>query len=110
MKSPPSRLARAALCLAGAVLLSAEALSSPTPGSPSSPTKVALVTGGSRGIGRATCLLLAEQGWKVPMNYVQDEAAANEVVEKGNGNIVAFQADVSDPDQVSKLYEIIYET
>lgn len=72
-------------------------------------SKVVLVTGGSRGIGRATCLLLAEQGWKVALNYCQDEEAAKRVVEQGNGNIVAFQADVSQPDQVARLYEEIFD-
>ncbi len=86
-----------------ALLQVSEALSS-GPGS-----QVVLVTGGSRGIGRATCLLLAEQGWKVALNYCQDEEAANSVVQKGNGNIVAFQADVSQPDQVARLYDAIYE-
>ncbi|HRG96355.1 MAG TPA: 3-oxoacyl-ACP reductase family protein [Polyangiaceae bacterium] len=43
--------------------------------------KVAIVTGGSRGIGRACCEALAEQGATVVVNYVRGEAAANEVVE-----------------------------
>lgn len=72
--------------------------------------KVVLVTGGSRGIGRATCVLLAQQGWKVALNYCKEEEAARKVVEQGNGNIVAFQADVSQPDQVARLYDEIYET
>ncbi|HQY62908.1 MAG TPA: SDR family NAD(P)-dependent oxidoreductase, partial [Polyangiaceae bacterium] len=43
--------------------------------------KVAIVTGGSRGIGRACCEALAAQGATVVVNYVRGEAAANEVVE-----------------------------
>lgn len=76
-------LPRLLLLILAALRLS-EGLSNPAP-------KIVLVTGGSRGIGRATCLLLAKQGWKVACNYFQDEQAANEVVEHGGGNIVAFQ-------------------
>lgn len=41
---------------------------------------VALVTGGSRGIGRATAILLAETGYKVVVNYQRNKQAADEVV------------------------------
>ena len=43
-------------------------------------TNVAIVTGGSRGIGRATALKLGAQGYTVVVNYASNEAAANEVV------------------------------
>jgi len=61
--------------------------------------KVALVTGGSRGIGRACCEALAEQGATVVVNYVKGEAAAREVAEAitakgGKAEIVGF--DVGD--------------
>ena len=61
--------------------------------------KVALVTGGSRGIGRACCEALAEQGATVVVNYVKGEAAAREVADGikargGNAEIVGF--DVAD--------------
>jgi len=60
--------------------------------------KVAVVTGSSRGIGRAIALRLAADGAKVVINYRSDEAAANEVVDQivaGGGDAVAVQADVS---------------
>ena len=60
---------------------------------------VALVTGGSRGIGRATCLRLAKAGASVAVNYRRNEKAADEVVgqiEAEGGRALALQADVSD--------------
>src|SRR5260221_5960999 len=61
--------------------------------------KVALVTGGSRGIGRACCEALAEQGATVIVNYVKGEAAAREVADAiaakgGKAEIAGF--DVAD--------------
>jgi 3-oxoacyl-[acyl-carrier protein] reductase len=65
--------------------------------------KCALVTGGSRGIGRAICLLLAEQGYYVLVNYKsnQAEAAATLALMRergGDGELLAF--DVADKEQV----------
>lgn len=69
--------------------------------------KVAVVTGSSRGIGRAIALRLAEDGAKVVVNYRGNEAAAREVVEQikvGGGEAIAVQADVS---QVSEAQALI---
>lgn len=60
-----------------------------------------LVTGGSRGIGRATVIKLAEQGANVTFTYKENEAAAKELSnyaeEKGIGKITFIQADSNDP-------------
>ena len=60
--------------------------------------RTAIVTGGSRGIGRAVCIALAKQGCNVVVNYCLGEAAAAETVAlcKAEGaNAVAVQADVA---------------
>ena len=60
--------------------------------------KVALVTGGSRGIGRAIALALAQQGASVAVNYVRNTQAAGEVVQRiagCGGKAVAVQGDVA---------------
>lgn len=68
--------------------------------------KVAIVTGGSRGIGRATCVRLAADGFRVVVNYNASAAAAEDVVaeiEAAGGVAVAIQADVSQSAEVDRL-------
>lgn len=68
--------------------------------------KVALVTGASRGIGRAVALTLAGQGARVAVNYKVNEAAAKEVVERirvDGGEALPFAADVADPQAAADL-------
>jgi len=70
--------------------------------------KVLLVTGGSRGIGAATCLLAARQGWAVAVNYTANSLAADEVVRAiraAGGRAMAVQADVADEAQVLRMFE-----
>ena len=70
--------------------------------------KTALVTGGSRGIGRAICLALGERGATVLVNYHQNAEAAAAVVaaiRAGGGIATALQADVRVVDQVSALFK-----
>jgi len=65
--------------------------------------KVALVTGGSRGLGRAICLALAAEGAKVIVHYGRNDEAAAEVVEKNRAlgsEAVALKADLSDKEAV----------
>ena len=71
-------------------------------------TRIALVTGGSRGIGRAVCLALAKQGCNVAVNYCHGEAAAEETAAlcRAEGvRAVTVQADVSMADGCKKLFE-----
>lgn len=75
--------------------------------------KVALVTGGSRGIGRACCEALAEQGATVVVNYVKGEAAAREVVQAivakgGKADVSGF--DVADSKAVDAAVDAIAKT
>lgn len=75
--------------------------------------KVALVTGGSRGIGRAVALELAARGAAVVVNYNKSSDAADEVVKKiqeAGGKAAAFQADVSDFKQAEALVKFAIET
>lgn len=75
--------------------------------------KVAVVTGGSRGIGRAVALELAARGAAVVVNYNKSPDAANEVVKKieeAGGKAAAFQADVSDFKQAEALIKFAVET
>ncbi|MFL5625403.1 MAG: SDR family NAD(P)-dependent oxidoreductase [Ktedonobacteraceae bacterium] len=65
--------------------------------------RVALVTGGSRGIGAATAILFGRYGARVGVNYYQNEAAAQKVVstiEQAGGKALAVQADVANAEQV----------
>ncbi|PKW14580.1 SDR family oxidoreductase [Saccharopolyspora spinosa] len=70
--------------------------------------KVALVTGSSRGIGRAIAERLGADGMSVVVNYRADRAAADEVVAKieaSGGRATAVQADVTDPAQLRDLFD-----
>ncbi|GAA3165861.1 hypothetical protein GCM10020001_108820 [Nonomuraea salmonea] len=65
----------------------------------------AVVTGGSRGIGRAVVERLAGDGATVVFSYVADEAAARQVEQACGGRAVAVRADAADPAQVERLFE-----
>ena len=72
--------------------------------------KVLLVTGGSRGIGAATALLAARNGWSVAVNYTANSLAADEVVRQiraSGGQAMSVQADVADEAQVLRMFEHI---
>ncbi|WP_462331630.1 3-oxoacyl-[acyl-carrier-protein] reductase [Schwartzia sp. (in: firmicutes)] len=74
--------------------------------------KCALVTGASRGIGRAIALKLASEGAKVALNFAGSAAAAEEVkkeIEAAGGEAITVQADVSDPASVEAMVQTVSE-
>ncbi|WP_326722433.1 SDR family oxidoreductase [Streptomyces sp. NBC_00243] len=86
--------------------MSEQSTSSATP-------RVAVVTGGSRGIGRETAERLAAEGYAVVVNYAGNEAEADKAVaaitEKG-GQAVAVRADVADENEVAALFDAAENT
>jgi NAD(P)-dependent dehydrogenase (short-subunit alcohol dehydrogenase family) len=73
-------------------------------------SKVVLITGASRGIGAATALLAAQQGWAVVVNYVAHSLAADEVVRRiraAGGTAMAVQADVAVAAQVQRMFDTV---
>jgi 3-oxoacyl-[acyl-carrier protein] reductase len=68
--------------------------------------KVAIVTGGSRGIGKAAALALVEQGAKLVINYARSSDAAESIVQEiseAGGEAIAVRADVSQSEDVDNL-------
>lgn len=74
--------------------------------------RVALVTGGSRGLGRAMAVRLAESGHRLVVNYAHNADAAEKVVaeiEEKGGEAISVQADVSAADEVDALFAEVVE-
>ncbi|MDM5340515.1 3-oxoacyl-ACP reductase family protein [Fictibacillus enclensis] len=70
--------------------------------------KTAIVTGGSRGVGRAITLALAQEGAHVVVNYNNSQSAAEETVnqiKQTGGSAIAVQANLDNPDECRKLIE-----
>ena len=77
-------------------------------GGPTVTDKVVVITGGSRGIGRATALAAAARGFRVVVGYASNEAAANEVVsaiEAKNGKAIAVKCDVGSEQDILALFK-----
>ncbi|MBJ7553923.1 SDR family oxidoreductase [Marinomonas spartinae] len=69
-----------------------------------------LITGGSRGIGAATAILAAQQGYEVIINYRYDESAANAIQQSivaTGGKAHCVQADISQTSQVKEMFSLI---
>jgi NAD(P)-dependent dehydrogenase (short-subunit alcohol dehydrogenase family) len=72
------------------------------------PERNLLITGAGRGIGAATAIAAARQGFRVCVNYASNELAAQEVVEtirRDGGTAVSLRADVADETQVARLFD-----
>lgn len=70
--------------------------------------KVALITGGGRGIGRAISLALAQEGTKVCVNYFHNKDTAEEVVKRikeNGGEAISYRTDVSKLEEVNRMVE-----
>jgi NAD(P)-dependent dehydrogenase (short-subunit alcohol dehydrogenase family) len=73
-------------------------------------TKIALITGGSRGIGAAAARLAASRGYHVCINYVSNEAAANAVakdIRAKGGKAFLVQADTGDEAAIRRMFETV---
>lgn len=71
-------------------------------------TRTVLITGASRGIGRATAIRAGREGWKVAVNYRDDRKSAEMTVKDtiaAGGSAVAVQADVSDEVAVARMFD-----
>jgi NAD(P)-dependent dehydrogenase (short-subunit alcohol dehydrogenase family) len=70
--------------------------------------KVAIITGGSRGIGRATAIAAAKRGFRIVVGYASNHAAASEVIstiERSNGKAVAVKCDVGEESEILAMFE-----
>lgn len=70
--------------------------------------KALLITGGGRGIGAATARMAAAEGYRVAVNYLNNSAAADQVVKEirtAKGEAVAIKADIAKDEEISRLFD-----
>ena len=73
-------------------------------------SRIALITGGSKGIGKAAAIALARSGVQVVVTYAADENAAKSVVaEIGSDKCLALKSDASDMEDIEELVELVVE-
>jgi NAD(P)-dependent dehydrogenase (short-subunit alcohol dehydrogenase family) len=76
-------------------------------------TKAVLITGASRGIGRATALLLGARGWSVGVNYAHNQVAAQATaadVERAGGRALVIGGDVANETDVIAMFDAVERT
>ncbi|MBS3647938.1 SDR family oxidoreductase [Pseudaminobacter sp. 19-2017] len=74
--------------------------------------KTLLVTGGSRNIGAATCLMAAKKGWRVAVNYTANEEAANSIVAAivaAGGDAFAIRGDIGSEAEILAMFKAVDE-
>ena len=72
--------------------------------------KIAIVTGGSRGIGAETSKLLAEHGYSICINYLNDDVSAQKIqneIQSIGVKCILVKADISDATDVARLFETV---
>jgi NAD(P)-dependent dehydrogenase (short-subunit alcohol dehydrogenase family) len=71
--------------------------------------KIALITGGTGGLGSRLALMLCKNGYKIAVNYKSNELQSKKLLNEMGGDAAAFKADVGNIEEVIKMSEALYE-